>query len=931
MIQNRNSHKAIRLTGIALVFLVTASLDRAIAQENNPPARCAGHGNLQSISLTDWEAGLGSWTVGTHDIADPNTFNTSDWAVVGSLPDSQPGMAAFVANLDSGDCGADDETGALTLDSPPIVIPGGAQVPRISIDHWLATEFGWDGGNFKISVNGGGFNLIPASAIEVDPYNDTLFPALDESDDINNTNPLADQDAFTGPDDGQPSSSWGQSHINLLGIAAEGDTIKLRFDFGVDGCGGDIGWYVDEVEFYSCEAELPPSDCGNGVIDQGEQCDDGNNFINDGCSNTCQIDDGWQCTAPTSPGDVADPSFEAGTDSPFWTEVSNSANFPPICEAAVCGTSGGAGPSDGSFWVWLGGTRQANHESSVSQSLVIPSTVTDLTFDFKASICDSASDYVEVLIDGSRELFINGSSPLCGAAEYSTQSVDISAYADGGTHDLEFHSETFSNNGSFSNFLIDVIAMPGNPSVCTQDNGTSLTLVKKVTNNNGGSAVPANWTLTATGPTGFSGSGPSISSGADFEAGSYDLSESSGPAGYAASDWVCTGGTQNADTITLAQGETATCTITNNDITPTLKLVKTIVNDNGGTITNPNAFNLRVDGGSVLHNASNAFNAGNHTVSEDGLAGYQPGTWGGDCNPDGSITLVLGEAATCTITNDDDIGSAFQINVGHSGAWFNPDTSGQGQLIDVEPERQVMFVSWFTYTDAASDNPFEQRWLTAEGNYSGNTAELVLWETLGGRFDDPQEVTNTPIGEVTLSFTDCGQGQMTYSFDEEGLQGEFPLIRLIPGSGNICEELSGNTTQAVDINAGMNGAWFDLNTSGQGFFIDAHPDPEGGNFIFVAWFTYGEDTASGLRWLTAEGGFEGSIAEIDVYEVTGGSFDDPQPISRIPVGTMNIDFTDCNNALLTYSLTDNGAEGDIDITRVIPEGKALCEELAGAE
>jgi len=842
MIQNRNTHKAIRLVGIALVFLITTTLDRAIALENNPPARCAGYGNLQSISLTDWEAGLGSWTVGTHDVANAPTFSTDDWAVVGNLPDSQPGMAAFVANLDSGDCEADDETGALTLDSPPIVIPGGAQVPRISIDHWLATEFGWDGGNFKISVNGGAFTLIPASAIEVGSYNSTLFTAFDSEEFTSNTNPLADQDAFTGPDDGQPPSSWGQSHINLLGIAAEGDTIELRFDFGVDGCGGHTGWYVDEVEFYSCEAELPPSDCGNGVIDQGEQCDDGNDFINDGCSNICQIDDGWQCTTPTSPGDVADPSFEAGTPNPFWTEVSNDPSFPPICEAAVCGTSGGAGPSDGSFWVWLGGTIQTDHESSVSQSLVIPSTATDLTFDFKAPTCDSASDYVEVLIDGSRELLINGASPLCGIADYATQSVDISAYADGRTHDLKFHSETFSDNGAVSNFLIDVIAMPGNPSVCTQDNGASLTLIKKVTNNNGGSAVPANWTLTATGPTGFSGNGPSVSSGANFEAGSYDLSESGGPAGYAASDWVCTGGTQNARTITLAQGEAATCTITN-----------------------------------------------------------------------------------------DDIGSAFQINAGHSGAWFNQVTSGQGLLIDVEPEEQFMFVSWFTYTDAASDNPFEQRWLTAQGNYSGDTAELGLWETLGGRFDDPQEVTNTQIGEVTLSFTDCGQGQMTYNIDGEELQGEFPLIRVIPGSGNICDGLSGNTTQAVDINAGMDGAWFDLNTSGQGFFIDAHPDPEGGNFIFVAWFTYGEDTASGLRWLTAQGGFEGSIAEIDVWEVTGGSFDDPQPISREIVGTMSIDFTDCNNALLSYSLTDNGAEGDIDITRVIPDGKALCEELAGAE
>jgi len=273
----------------------------------------------------------------------------------------------------------------------------------------------------------------------------------------------------------------------------------------------------------------------------------------------------------------------------------------------------------------------------------------------------------------------------------------------------------------------------------------------------------------------------------------------------------------------------------------------------------------------------------------------------------------------------------FEINAGHAGAWFNTATSGQGQFIDVDVEEQFMFVAWFTYTDAASENPNEQRWLTAQGNYSGSTAELALYETLGGRFDDPQEVTSTQIGEVTLSFSDCGQGQMTYSFDEEGLQGEFPLLRVIPSSGNVCEERSGTTTQTVDINAGMDGAWFDPNTSGQGFFIDSHPDPAGGNFIFVAWFTYGDGTASGQRWLTAQGSFEGSTAEIDVFKTTGGSFDDPQAPSTTKVGNMSLDFTDCSNAQLTYSLPADGAEGGIAITRVIPGGQALCEELAEAK
>jgi len=431
MLQHRIRHIAKFLIGTAV--LLFSAFETAFAID--PPERCAGYGALQSISLTDWEAGLGSWTAGTHDVADPGTFDTPDWAAVGSLPDSQPGMAAFVANLDSGDCGADDETGALMLDSPPIVIPGDVLVPRISIDHWFETEYGWDGGNFKISVNGGAFNLIPASAIEVGPYNDTLFTATIDGE-IYNSNPLADQDGFTGTADDHPTGSWIQSRINLLGIAAAGDTIELRVDFGVDCGGGAVGWYVDDVEFYSCEAELPPSDCGNGEIDGVEECDDGNDFIGDGCSNTCQIEDGWQCTLPTPPGVIDDPGFEAGTPNPSWVEVSNNPIGTPICEEAVCGSGGGSGPSEGTFWAWFGGVR-TSQEGSLTQSVVIPSTVTELTFDLEVPVCDSASDYVEVLIDGNREWLIDGSSPLCGNEGYATQSVDISAHADGGVPTAE--------------------------------------------------------------------------------------------------------------------------------------------------------------------------------------------------------------------------------------------------------------------------------------------------------------------------------------------------------------------------------------------------------------------------------------------------------------------------------------------------------------
>ena len=36
--------------------------------------------------------------------------------------------------------------------------------------------------------------------------------------------------------------------------------------------------------------------CGNGVLDAGEACEDGNTTNGDGCDDTCAIESGWDCT-----------------------------------------------------------------------------------------------------------------------------------------------------------------------------------------------------------------------------------------------------------------------------------------------------------------------------------------------------------------------------------------------------------------------------------------------------------------------------------------------------------------------------------------------------------------------------------------------------------------------------------------------------------
>jgi uncharacterized repeat protein (TIGR01451 family) len=201
----------------------------------------------------------------------------------------------------------------------------------------------------------------------------------------------------------------------------------------------------------------------------------------------------------------------------------------------------------------------------------------------------------------------------------------------------------------------------GQTASCTitnNDSAPSLHLRKIVVNNNGGTALGTDWTLSATGPTSLSGSTP-VDSGASFDAGTYTLSET-GPNGYAASAWTCVGGSQNGNSISLSLGESATCTITNDDIAPSLTLVKAVENGNGGTAVATD-WTLTASGPTPISGAGGAasgagFAAGTYTLSENaGPSGYAPSAWvciGGSQNGD-QITLGLNESATCTITNND--------------------------------------------------------------------------------------------------------------------------------------------------------------------------------------------------------------------------------------------------------------------------------------
>src|SRR5207244_230919 len=102
-----------------------------------------------------------------------------------------------------------------------------------------------------------------------------------------------------------------------------------------------------------------------------------------------------------------------------------------------------------------------------------------------------------------------------------------------------------------------------------------------------------------------------------------------------------------------APGDNKTCTITNDDKAPKLTLVKTVINNSGGT-KQVSDFPLFVNGSPVTSGGATTLSA-NEIERATGRSDpcYAASAWGGDCTRNGTITLALGDNKTCTITNDD--------------------------------------------------------------------------------------------------------------------------------------------------------------------------------------------------------------------------------------------------------------------------------------
>ena len=159
------------------------------------------------------------------DDNDGNFGSTNDWQV--GVPANPPG-AHSNPNVWGTVLNGEYTSGVLSqLQTPQYKVFG--DNPKLTFWHWYDAEEGYDGGNVKISVNGGSFQLITP----VGGYDGTLSS--------NWGNPIGGEDAFTGS-----SSNWKEVNFDLSDFAGNGDEVVFRFDFGTDDSITKTGWFIDD-------------------------------------------------------------------------------------------------------------------------------------------------------------------------------------------------------------------------------------------------------------------------------------------------------------------------------------------------------------------------------------------------------------------------------------------------------------------------------------------------------------------------------------------------------------------------------------------------------------------------------------------------------------------------------------------------------------
>jgi hypothetical protein len=244
----------------------------------------------------------------------------------------------------------------------------------------------------------------------------------------------------------------------------------------------------------------------------------------------------------------------------------------------------------------------------------------------------------------------------------------------------------------------------------------------------------------------------------------------------------------------------------------------------------------------------------------------------------------------------------------HSGLWFEQSHSGEGFVLEMLGNG-VALAYFFTYTADGA-----QRYFVGVGSIVGPRIVIRDFvDTAGGRLGgafDPANVVRRDRSQLVLSFDGCNSGWAEYTVD--GVRGRQRLSRLTALAGATCQA-------AGNANPDYSGTWYDAAHSGEGWVVQSISATQ----YVLLWFSY-DDTGHQQWFISIMDRTGATIATQGLLRPAGGRFGpyfDPTEVSRPAVGALQLVFSGCANAAVSWNVPGSNAASNLTrLTR--PDGIA---------
>jgi hypothetical protein len=227
----------------------------------------------------------------------------------------------------------------------------------------------------------------------------------------------------------------------------------------------------------------------------------------------------------------------------------------------------------------------------------------------------------------------------------------------------------------------------------------------------------------------------------------------------------------------------------------------------------------------------------------------------------------------------------------------------------VTHQANIVFATWFTYDDFG--RPIWYVMSRAEGGAIRNDFEGEIYLTAGPAFGtafDPSRVTRTGVGRGRFVIYNRDVAQIYATVAGRSVSKTLSrFVYAIPPP--LCDQ-KGPPYASVN----YQDLWWNPAESGWGFNI-AHQ----GDTLFVTWFGYGANMNP--TWLVGSDVRKTGTASFSgvLYRTSGPSISaepwDPSRVTRTPVGSVSVAFSDDSNAVLT--MTVDGVTQVKSITREV--------------